>query len=59
MIKKIIEIPVKTEAVEVVVLGHIVMESTLSTRKWSNVSDVRQTNVPRLLKHHKFYSLQN
>lgn len=49
------ERPVRNEAVEVAVLGHVAVDPTLSTRQLAAVSGVSRTTIQRILKQHKFH----
>ena len=53
--KRIIENPVRNEAVEVAVLGQVSMNPTLSTRKMSDVTGIMRTTLRRILKHYKWH----
>jgi len=53
--KRNMENPVRNEATEVAVLGEIVMNPTLSTRKLSDETGVPRTTVQRILKHNKWH----
>lgn len=53
--KRIVENPVRNEAIEVAVLGHIAIDPTLSTRKVSDVTGVSRRTIQRTLKTHKFH----
>lgn len=49
------ERPVRNEAVEVAVLGHVALDHRLSTRQLASVSGVSRGSVQRILKHYKFH----
>lgn len=53
--KRDIANPVVNEAVEVAVLGHVIQDATLSTRKLAAISGVNRTSIQRILKKHKFH----
>lgn len=47
--------PVVNEPIEVLVLGQVAMDNTLSTRKLASETGVSRTSVQRILKKHKFH----
>lgn len=47
--------PIRNEAVEVAVLGHLQMDNTQSIRKVAEASGVSRSSVHRILKAHKFH----
>lgn len=55
--KREIENPVVNEATEVAILGHVVQDPTLSTRKLANVSGVNRSSIQTILKKKKTNSI--
>jgi Helix-turn-helix domain (DUF4817) len=53
--KRQIEPPVRSEATEVALLGHVELDHTLSTRKLATVSGVSRTSIQRILKYYKMH----
>lgn len=53
--KREVERPVRNEAVEVAVLGHLQMNNRQSIRQLSRASGVSSTSVYRIVKSHKFH----
>lgn len=53
--KRNVEKPVRNEAVEVAVLGHVYMDPTLSTRQLVSVSGINRGSIQGILKTHHFH----
>ncbi|KAL1493572.1 hypothetical protein ABEB36_009274 [Hypothenemus hampei] len=53
--KRNVEKPVRSEAVEIAILGHVNMDPTLSTRQLASVSGINRGSIRGILKSHHFH----